>query len=60
MTEETRLATEHEAREVAEHAREQDWEKRSFARSLFEGDPHVGLVHPHPRPDPDESCSTPG
>jgi alkylation response protein AidB-like acyl-CoA dehydrogenase len=47
-------ATEHEAREVAEHAREQDWEKRSFAKSLFEGSPHLDLIHPHPEPDSEE------
>ena len=54
MTSETKLATELEAREVAEHAREQDWEQRSFARSLFEGSPHLDLIHPHPEPDPEE------
>jgi hypothetical protein len=54
MVSRTKLATEHEAREVAEHAREQDWEKRSFAKSLFEGSPHLDLIHPHPEPDPDE------
>ncbi len=54
MTSQTKLATEHEAREVAEHAREQDWEKRSFTKSLFEGSPQLGLVHPHPEPDPEE------
>jgi alkylation response protein AidB-like acyl-CoA dehydrogenase len=54
MTSHAKLATEHEAREVAEHAREQDWEKRSFAKSLFEGSPHLGLVHPHPEPEPEE------
>jgi alkylation response protein AidB-like acyl-CoA dehydrogenase len=55
MSEKT-LATEHEAREVAEHAREQDWERRSFARSIFEGSLHLDLVHPHPDPDPDEQA----
>jgi alkylation response protein AidB-like acyl-CoA dehydrogenase len=54
MTSETQHATELEAREVAEHAREQDWEQRSFARSLFEGDPHLDLIHPHPEPDAEE------
>jgi len=56
MTSENKLATELEAREVAEHAREQDWEQRSFARSLFEGSPHLGLIHPHPEPDPEEQA----
>lgn len=54
MTSQTKLATELEAREVAEHAREQDWERRSFARSLFEGSPHLDLIHPHPEPDAEE------
>jgi hypothetical protein len=54
MTSQTKLATEVEAREVAEHAREQDWEKRSFAKSLFEGSPHLDLIHPHPEPAPEE------
>ena len=48
-----KLATELEAREVAEYAREQDWERRSFARALFEGRFDLDLVHPHPRPDPE-------
>jgi alkylation response protein AidB-like acyl-CoA dehydrogenase len=50
----SKLATEHEAREVAEAAREDEWEKRSFARALFEGRFRVGLVYPLPEPDPDE------
>ena len=54
MAEDRKLATEREAREVAEQAREQGWEKHSFARSLFEGKLDLGLVHPPPRPDPDE------
>ncbi|MBM4184486.1 MAG: DUF1974 domain-containing protein [Gemmatimonadetes bacterium] len=54
MTSDKKLATELEAREVAEHAREEHWEQRSFARSLFEGSPHFGLVFPHPTPDPEE------
>ncbi|MDH5589236.1 MAG: hypothetical protein OEZ37_04255, partial [Gemmatimonadota bacterium] len=47
-------ASESEAREVAEAAREQDWENRSFGRALYEGRFDLGLVHPHPRPDPEE------
>jgi len=54
MTSEKKLATELEAREVAEHAREHEWERHSFARALFEGTLDLGLVHPHPRPDPEE------
>jgi len=54
MADDRNLATELEAREVAEQAREQKWEQRSFARSLFEGRLDLGLVHPHPRSDPEE------
>ncbi len=56
MTSDRKLATELEAREVAEHAREDSWARRSFARSLFEGSPHLDLVHPHPTPDPEEQA----
>ena len=56
MADTKKLATELESREVAEHAREQDWEKHSFARSLFEGRLDLHLVHPHPASDPDEQA----
>ena len=56
MANNEKLATELEAREVAEQAREQGWERRSFARALFEGRLDLGLVHPHPRPDPEEQA----
>jgi alkylation response protein AidB-like acyl-CoA dehydrogenase len=48
----TPLATEQEAREVAEAAREKDWEAPSFVRELFEGNFRLDLVHPFPQPDP--------
>ena len=54
MANDKQLASELESREVAEQAREQDWEKRSFARALFEGRLEFDLVHPMPEPDPDE------
>jgi alkylation response protein AidB-like acyl-CoA dehydrogenase len=54
MADDKNVATELEAREVAEYAREQDWERRSFARSLFEGRLELNLIHPHPVPDPEE------
>jgi alkylation response protein AidB-like acyl-CoA dehydrogenase len=44
----TQLATEQEAREVAEAAREKDWESPSFVRELFEGSFRLDLVHPYP------------
>ena len=54
MAEEKKLASELESREVAEQAREQDWEKSSFARALFEGRLDLDLVYPAPTPDPEE------
>ena len=54
MAKNRKLATELESREVAEQAREKDWEKKSFARALFEGRFDVDLVYPQPDPDPDE------
>src|SRR5215211_2198664 len=48
----TPLATEQEAREVAEAAREKDWQAPSFVRELLEGNFRLDLVHPFPQPDP--------
>ena len=48
----TELATEQEAREVAEGAREQEWQAPSFVRELFEGTFRLDLVHPFPSMDP--------
>ena len=48
----TELATEQEAREVAEAAREKDWQAPSFVRELFEGSFRLDLVHPFPSMDP--------
>lgn len=56
MTEKNKLSSELESREVAESAREQDWEKKSFARALFEGRFDLDLVYPHPEPDPEEQA----
>ncbi len=50
----TPLATEKEAREVAEAAREKDWAAPSFVRQMFDGTFRFGLVHPFPRMDPSE------
>jgi alkylation response protein AidB-like acyl-CoA dehydrogenase len=49
-------ATEVESREVAEAAREKKWEKRSFAKELFDGRLALDLIHPHPEQDPDEEA----
>jgi alkylation response protein AidB-like acyl-CoA dehydrogenase len=46
------LATEQEAREVAEAAREKEWQAPSFVRELFEGAFRLDLVHPFPAMDP--------
>jgi alkylation response protein AidB-like acyl-CoA dehydrogenase len=45
--------SEAEARQVAEEARETEWVRPSFGRQLFLGDFQLGLIHPHPRPDPE-------
>ncbi|HEU5049772.1 MAG TPA: acyl-CoA dehydrogenase family protein [Gemmatimonadales bacterium] len=41
-------ATEQEARQVAEDAREKEWESPSFVRQMFEGNYRMDLVHPFP------------
>ncbi len=46
------LATEQEAREVAEAARETEWTAPSFVRELFEGRVRLDLIHPFPQQDP--------
>ncbi len=46
--------SEHEARAVAEGARESTWEAPSFVRELFLGKLDLGLIHPWPEPDPAE------
>jgi alkylation response protein AidB-like acyl-CoA dehydrogenase len=51
------LATEREAREAAESARETEWEHPSFIRELFLGRFRLDLIHPHPEQhDPDEAA----
>ena len=47
------LATEQEARQVAEAARETEWKNRSFARGLYNGKLDLSLIHPLPKPDPE-------
>jgi alkylation response protein AidB-like acyl-CoA dehydrogenase len=47
--------TEEQARAVAEEARESGWEKPSFAKELFLGRFPLDLVHPFPRPGPDDA-----
>jgi alkylation response protein AidB-like acyl-CoA dehydrogenase len=50
------LASEKEARDVAEAARESDWSGPSFVRDLFLGRFRLDLVHPYPDPDPAEEA----
>ncbi len=47
--------TERDAREVAEAARETEWERPSFAKELYLGRFDLDLIHPHPRSDPDDA-----
>ena len=48
------LASEKEARDVAESARESEWSGPSFVRELFLGRFRLDLIHPHPAEDPEE------
>src|SRR3954466_13774762 len=50
------LASEKEARDVAESARESEWSGPSFVRELFLGRFRLDLIHPHPVEDPGESA----
>ncbi|HKP30625.1 MAG TPA: acyl-CoA dehydrogenase family protein, partial [Gemmatimonadales bacterium] len=45
--------SEQEAREVAEAAREQEW-NASFVKELFEGRLRLDLIHPFPEPAPED------
>jgi alkylation response protein AidB-like acyl-CoA dehydrogenase len=47
-----REATEREARQVAEEARETTWTRPSFAKELYLGRFDLDLIHPHPRATP--------
>src|SRR3954468_6585221 len=50
------LASEKEARDVAEAAREAEWSGESFLRELFLGRFRLDLIHPHPAEDPSEAA----
>ena len=50
----TPAVDEQEARRVAEAARETEWVHPSFVRELFLGHLRLDLIHPLPKPDPEE------
>src|SRR6476660_7231521 len=53
-------ASEKEARDVAEAARETEWDNPSFVRELFLGRFRLDLIHPHPPNDaPEEARARP-
>src|SRR5438034_2325209 len=54
MSSKPQLATEPEARDVAEAARESEWAGASFVRALFLGRFPLHLIHPYPVTDPEE------
>ncbi|HEX2028191.1 MAG TPA: acyl-CoA dehydrogenase family protein [Nitriliruptorales bacterium] len=43
------------AREIGEAARQAEWDKPSFGKELFLGNLRLDLIHPHPRPDPEDA-----
>jgi len=55
MSTDQRNVDEHEARQVAEEARETRRRQPSFGKQLFLGDFRLDLIHPHPRPSEDSS-----
>jgi alkylation response protein AidB-like acyl-CoA dehydrogenase len=50
---EQRITTEQESREVAEQARQKEWEGRAFIRELYLGNLPLDLVHPFPADETD-------
>src|SRR5437868_15255160 len=50
------VASEEEAREIAESARETEWQHPSFVRELLLGRFRLDLIHPHPPNDEVEAA----
>src|SRR5213083_1892050 len=48
--------SEKEARDIAESARETEWQHPSFVRELFLGRFRLDLIHPHPPNDEAETA----
>src|SRR6266480_824128 len=46
-----RNVNEQEARQVAEEARDADWQKHSCSKQSYLGNFKLELIHPHPQPD---------
>ncbi len=44
--------SERESRQVAEEAREKEWQLPSFGKELFLGNLRLDLIHPQPQLDP--------
>ncbi len=55
MSEKTH-ASEIESREVAEAAREEDWNQRSFSKRLFNGGLALDILRHVPEPDPEQAA----
>ncbi len=53
MSTEPRVTSEQESREVAEQARQTEWEGRAFIRELYLGGLPLDIVHPFPEDDPE-------
>ncbi|WP_067567781.1 acyl-CoA dehydrogenase family protein [Nocardia acidivorans] len=47
-------ATEEQARALVEESRETDWAKPSFAKEMFLGRFRLDLIHPFPKPGPED------
>ena len=47
-TDDVRLPTEKESRQIAEQARQTEWEGRGFVRDLFLGNFQLDLIYPFP------------
>ncbi|HEY8293759.1 MAG TPA: acyl-CoA dehydrogenase family protein, partial [Micrococcaceae bacterium] len=47
--------TEEQARQVAEEARETEWNRPSFAKGLYLGNFDLTLIHPHPQGTPGDA-----
>jgi len=56
-TQEAGEVSERAARAVAEAARETEWTRPSFAKSLYLGRFDPDLIHPHPLPAPEEQAA---